>query len=151
MKCLAYHTILKILQGKQKNSVLQAYHTILKMPEKVLRLLLVNSWQRNAYLSYNNENLNACQSPRISSSFLVFGVSGVSKWGFKLCMVGWLPLSEPNDFTNLALQINHPRPFSSKPKTQKKKKLHLDQLSINWDVIFDWLSTMSQSTENKES
>ena len=39
-----------------------------------------------------------------------------------MCMVGWLPLSEPNDFTNLALQINHPRPFSSKPKTQKKKK-----------------------------
>ena len=37
-------------------------------------------------------------------------------------MVGWLPLSEPNDFTNLALQINHPRPFSSKSKTQKKKK-----------------------------
>ena len=37
-------------------------------------------------------------------------------------MVGWLPLSEPNDFTNLALQINHPRPFSSKPKTQRKRK-----------------------------
>ena len=147
MPCLK--TIKFTRETKKLRSSSLSYY--LKDGWKSLRLLLVNSWQRNAYLTYNNENLNACQSPRISSSFLVFGVSGVSKWGFRLCMVGWLPLSEPNDFTNLALQINHPRPFSSKPKTQKKKKLHLDQLSINWDVIFDWLSTMSQSTENKES
>jgi len=114
---------------------------------KSLRLLLVNSWQRNAYLTYNNENLNACQSPRISSSFVVFGVSRVSESGFRLCMVGWLPLSEPNDFTNLTLQINHPRPFSSNPKPIKKKptsrstldqlrcdfRLNLNHVSINWE------------------
>ena len=147
MPCLK--TIKFTRETKKLRSSSLSYY--LKDGWKSLRLLLVNSWQRNAYLTYNNENLNACQSPRISSSFVVFGVSRVSESGFRLCMVGWLPLSEPNDFTNLTLQINHPRPFSSKPKTQKKKKLHLDQLSINWDVIFDWLSTMSQSTENKES
>ena len=53
-------------------------------------------------------------------------------------MVGWLPLSEPNDFINLALQINHPWPFSSKPytqrsisKTKNKKKINIISLSLS--------------------
>ena len=55
----------------------------------------------------------------------------VSERGFRLCMVEWLPLSEPNDFTNLALQINHPRFFSFKPKTQKKKKKKKKRISLS--------------------
>ena len=58
-----------------------------------------------------------------------------------LCIVGWLPLSEPNDFINLALQINHPWPFSSKPYTQRSisktnKQTNKKNFSF-WETYFN--------------
>ena len=65
-------------------------------------------------------------------------------------MVGWLPLSEPNDFTNLALQINHPIPFSCKPKTQKKRKKRKEYLiSLSLFLSLSLSLSLSLDTYNE--
>lgn len=68
------------------------------------------------------------------ASLSFFQLSTILEKLFRLCMIGWLFLSELNDFINLALQINthdpsHLNPIPKDHYQKKKKKVSNGELS----------------------